>query len=237
MPATANPAAVLRRRCADMATALRVAADPARAAGMQAYMKSAMPFAGAPAPAMRRTSHALFKQWWPLDETQWRNTILALWQTAAFREQRYAAIELLSWGRAKAHRQASALPLVEQLVVEGAWWDYIDAMAPVVGDILRASPSTVTTLRRWSRHENVWLRRIAILCQLDFKHDTNVPLLFELMAPSLDSREFFLRKAIGWALRQLARTQPDVVLRYVREHESQLSPLSRREALKHLAGR
>src|SRR5688572_20929768 len=89
-------------------------------------------------------------------------------------------------------------------------------------------------MRRWSRDDDVWKRRTSILCQVTFKKDTDLELLYDCMRPSLTSREFFLRKAIGWALRQYAWTDPREVRRYVAEHADRLSGLSRREALKNI---
>jgi 3-methyladenine DNA glycosylase AlkD len=89
----------------------------------------------------------------------------------------------------------------------------------------------------WSRSDDLWKRRSAILCQLTFKKDTDLDLLYAVIEPALDSREFFLRKAIGWALRQYAWTDPKEVRRYVRDHEKELSPLSKREALKNIGSR
>lgn len=89
-------------------------------------------------------------------------------------------------------------------------------------------------MRAWSRSENMWKRRTAILCQLSFKKETDLKLLYSSIEPSLDSKEFFLRKAIGWALRQYAWTNPAEVRRYVRANAGRLSPLSKREALKNI---
>jgi len=86
----------------------------------------------------------------------------------------------------------------------------------------------------WSRSENMWKRRTSILCQLGFKQDTDLRLLYTCIKPSLDSKEFFLRKAIGWALRQYAWTDPAEIRRYARANEAQLSRLSKREALKNI---
>jgi 3-methyladenine DNA glycosylase AlkD len=86
----------------------------------------------------------------------------------------------------------------------------------------------------WSQCDDLWKRRTAIICQLSFKKDTDLALLYACIQPALDSSEFFLRKAIGWALRQYAWTDPEEVIRYVREHEHRLSGLSRREALKNV---
>jgi 3-methyladenine DNA glycosylase AlkD len=87
---------------------------------------------------------------------------------------------------------------------------------------------------RWSRDKDIWKRRSSIICQLGFKQDTDLDLLYACIEPSLDSDEFFLRKAIGWALRQYAWTDPDEVIRYVNAHEGSLSGLSKREALKNV---
>ena len=89
-------------------------------------------------------------------------------------------------------------------------------------------------MRAWSADSNLWKRRVSIICQLSFKRDTDLELLYANIEPNLGDREFFIRKAIGWALRQYAHTDPHEVTRYVRAHEAQLSGLSRREALKNL---
>ena len=122
------------------------------------------------------------------------------------------------------------------MIVTGAWWDYVDAIAAhQVGTVLRRHPGeTKRLLRRWSRDPDLWRRRTAILAQLSFKADTDLRLLYDCIAPNLSDREFFIRKAIGWALRQYGWTNPEEVRRYVTEHEAELSPLSRREALKNL---
>ena len=126
--------------------------------------------------------------------------------------------------------------MYEEMIVSGAWWDYVDVLAAHrLGGLLRKEPQAVAqVMRAWSRSDDLWKRRSAILCQLQLKKDTDPALLADCLAPALPSREFFLRKAVGWALRQYARTAPQWVLDYVREHRAELSPLSQREALKHL---
>ena len=94
-----------------------------------------------------------------------------------------------------------------------------------------------TRMLRWSRARDMWKRRSAIVCQLGFEEDTDLDLLYACIEPPLDSDEFFLRKAIGWALRQYAWTDPDEIVRYVREHEDRLAGLSRRDALKNVGKR
>ena len=122
------------------------------------------------------------------------------------------------------------------MIVSGAWWDYVDAIATrQLGELLRKYPTRMAAiLRKWAIDDDIWLRRSAILAQLNFKADTDLALLYDCIRPSLGRSEFFLRKAIGWALRQYARTNPDEVLRYVRDHRAELSPLSIREALKRI---
>ena len=145
-------------------------------------------------------------------------------------------MELTGIRQAEAYQDMSALPLYEEMIVTGAWWDYVDALAKArVGGLLRRHPAPMRRkMLAWSRCDDLWKRRSAILCQLAFKEDTDLDLLYACIAPALDSREFFLRKAIGWALRQYAWTNPREVRRYVRAQGERLSPLSRREALKNI---
>jgi 3-methyladenine DNA glycosylase AlkD len=130
-----------------------------------------------------------------------------------------------------------ALPMYEEMITTGAWWDYVDAIASHrLGPLLRRFPREMRReMLAWSRGDDLWKRRSAILCQLTFKKDTDLDLLYACIEPSLDSKEFFLRKAIGWALRQYAWTDPAEVKRYVRAHAAALSGLSRREALKNVS--
>lgn len=215
--------------------ALRAVADPERAPAMQAYMKSEMPYLGVSADAMRRVAKEVFAAH-PLGSAeQWRADVLAIWRGARFREERYVAVELTGDRRARAWQTLDALPMYEELIVSGAWWDYVDLVAAQrIGGILKRENGMKKVLRRWAKDEDMWKRRTAILAQLTFKKETDVELLYDCIAPSIGSKEFFLRKAIGWALRQYARTDPDEVRRYVRDHEDELSGLTKREALKHL---
>lgn len=216
---------------------LRRAADPAKAEPMRAYMKSALPYHGVPTPLRRRIERELFAELAFSDAADWKKTVLALWRGAKFREERYAAVELAGHEAARAFQTPDAMDLYETLIVEGAWWDYVDDLAAHdVGGILRSHPGVMKPLlRRWARDENMWKRRAAIISQLSFKKDTDLRLLEDCIEPSLDSREFFLQKAIGWALRQYAWTDPAWVKRCVARLGDRLKPLSRREALKNIA--
>ena len=217
--------------------ALRAVADPAKAPVMQAYMKSSMPYLGIQAVPFRKATKAVLAAH-PLDSFEdWRDTALALWRAAHYREERYAVIELVGYRGYAKFRILDALPLYEEMISTGAWWDYVDAIAGHrLGELLRRYPKELRLiLREWAVCDDLWKRRSAILAQLKFKGDTDLKLLYDCMRPSLERPEFFLRKAIGWALRQLAWTDPKEVKRFVRAHEKQLSPLSKREALKNIS--
>jgi 3-methyladenine DNA glycosylase AlkD len=216
--------------------ALRAAADPRKAPAMQAYMKSDMPYHGVPMPLLRPVCRSTFASLQFASALEWQKLVLDLWRRARFREERYAAMIVAGDPRARPFQTPAAMQLYEELIVSGAWWDYVDDIAAHrVGTILRDHPAAMRRkMLSWSRADNLWKRRTAIICQLGFKQDTDLQLLYACIEPSLDSREFFLRKAIGWALREHAWTDPDEVKGYVRRNRERLSALSRREALKNL---
>ncbi len=224
---------------AALRTAFQAAADPERALGQQAYMKSEMPYYGIPAADMRRLAKAAFSAHPLPDRESWLATTLALWRGAEFREERYAAIELIGHKPYRPYFTVGLLDVLDELIVSGAWWDFIDPIAiNYIGALLADHRAEIQPrLLDWARDENVWRRRSAILAQLKFKDRTDWPLQQRFMAPSLRDREFFLRKAIGWALREYSKSEPHRVLAYVREHAATLSGLSKREGLKVLLKR
>jgi len=215
---------------------LAAAGTPERAAGAQAYMKSAMPFHGVGAVPLRAICKRAFAAHPVTNAAAWRKDVLAIWRGAKFREERYAAIELTGDRRALAFQVMASLPMYEEMIVTGAWWDLVDALATKrLGEILRNERGPMRkAMRAWSRGEDLWKRRSAILCQITFKKDTDLDLLFELIEPSRSSKEFFLRKAIGWALRSYAWTDPKPVVAYIEANRARLAPLSIREALKNV---
>jgi 3-methyladenine DNA glycosylase AlkD len=218
-----------------MRGALAAAADPERAPGMQAYMKSEMPYRGISAPDMRAIAKGVIADHPLVSCGEWRAAVLELWRGARFREERYAAIELLAHRRHKECRTPDVLPLYEEMITTGAWWDYVDEISHHVGNLLRSHPDEIgPVMRAWSTDKDLWKRRVSIICQISFKKDTNLELLYGNIEPNLSERNFFIRKAIGWALRAYAWTDPDEVSRYVAANELRLSGLSRREALKNI---
>lgn len=217
--------------------ALLALAEPARAPAMQAYMKSDMPFLGVSAARVKAACRGAFAAYPFEGALAWRSDVLFLWRTARHREERYAALWLSGQRKAQPFQDLDALPMYEELIVTGAWWDYVDELAEHrIGPLLAAYPGPMRkAMRAWSRSDNLWKRRSSIICQMFFREATDLNLLFSCIEPSLSSPEFFLRKAIGWALRQVGKHDPQAVRQYVKEHRAQLSGLSQREALKHLS--
>lgn len=208
---------------------LRSAADSERAPAQQAYMKSEMPFLGVSVPVARGIAKGASKG--VADAGRLRNAALTLWDEAEYREERYAAMALLVTRPVDA--DFAAIPLIEHMVRTGQWWDYTDELAHRLATLHDTEPAqTAELVRRWSRDEDFWIRRIAILSQLGRGTKVNRGLLAEVIEPNLADEEFFIRKAIGWALREYARVEPAWVQHFADTHE--LRPLSRREALKHL---
>ena len=204
---------------------------------MRAYMKSSLPYHGVPTPLLEKTCKPLFGDLDLQNADVWRDHVLELWRGAKYREEHYAAILLSGDRRAAAFQTLEMMPMYEEIIVNGAWWDYVDVVASRrVGPILARYPAPMKKMMRtWSKCDDLWKRRTSILCQLGFKKETDLDLLYACIEPSIDSPEFFLRKAIGWALRQYAWTDPGEVKRYVRRNEARLSGLTKREALKNIS--
>ena len=220
-------------------TALAAAGNRGRAAQQQAYMKSVLPFHGVGLPAVRALVRELVAAH-PVDDEDWRATALDLWDGATHREERYAAIALLRHRRHAGRHEPDLLPVLRHLVTTGAWWDLVDEVAGhLVGGVLAAHRAAATpVVRSWAVDDDRWLRRTAVLAQLRHGEDTDTVLLADALDANLEGTlhgsDFFLRKAVGWALRQHARVDPDWVRSYVDTRADRLSGLSRREALKHL---
>jgi 3-methyladenine DNA glycosylase AlkD len=210
---------------------LRAAADPERAAGQQAYMKSVLPFLGVTVPAARQIARSAGKILTGAPDV--REVAGILWDEAVYREERYAAMALL--GLRVVRGDLGNVALIEHMVRTGQWWDVTDELAHRLADLHDVHPEATAALAlTWCHDADLWIRRIAILSQLGRRDRLSSAVLAATIEPNLADREFFIRKAIGWALREYARVAPDWVRAFVDTHE--LSPLSRREALKQLSG-
>lgn len=230
--------AVLRR-------GLERLADPARARAVQSYLKTDERCYGVGTDDRRAVVRELWDEHAPRNGRVLRAQVAGLWDGARSRDERWAAGDWceLALKRDRAARREGpplldldALALFERLIVEGAWWDLVDGIAThQVGFLLERHPAAMSRrMRAWSRCNDLWKRRTSIICQVARKDGFDAALLADCIEPSLSSKEFFLRKAIGWALRQRARVDPGWVRAYVRAKGEALSGLSRREALRHL---
>lgn len=200
---------------------------------MQAYMKTDLPFYGVPKPFRTPIARELKKRFPPSSAKEYRSNVSDLWELP-HREEKYLAI-----GYAESFREFICLDqidLYQRLVTEGAWWDFVDEIAShLVGRIVLTDRELIRpVLEAWIEHPDMWLRRTAILSQLGQKEKTDWLMLADFSLRRAHEKEFFIRKAIGWALREYARVEPDLVRDFANEHREQLSGLSYREATKHL---
>lgn len=208
--------------------------NPALATSMAAYMKGNFSFLGVPKP----TRAELQRRHWP-NRPKKSAAIAAiheLWNTP-FREAQYLALDLLK-AESKYWTPEEALPALETWITTHSWWDSVDALAVHgVGVLLKRRPEAVwPVVQAWIYSENLWLNRTAMIAQLGFRTETHTEWLDEALSAHTASKEFFHRKAIGWALRDYGKTNPKWVRQWVDSHP-ELSGLSRREALRLLESR
>jgi 3-methyladenine DNA glycosylase AlkD len=206
-------------------------ADPTQAPAMKKYMRDQFEYLGIKSPLMKElmkdfiTTNGLP----PVKEL---DVILRELWSLPQREFQYATVGFL--GRREKELPSSFIKTIEYLIVTKSWWDTVDTISGgTLGVHFHRYPDVrEKSLAKWRKSDNFWLRRACILFQLNYKQETDFPLLCEIISENLDSREFFINKAIGWALRQYARTDPKAVKKFVKA--TPLHPLSRREAMKHL---
>lgn len=226
---------------------------------MAAYMKTTQPFYGVmntPRCELTREACARFT---PTDAAAWRAGVTALFEAGkggkepnenpipprsgskmrppvwrGERELFYAACDFA--GRGKQHHTAAALPLFKAMIVQSGWWDTVDWIAgKMVGRAFDTDPAKVAAaMERWIDDKDLWVRRSAVICQLHRKQKTDTDMLGRFCLARAHETDFFMRKAIGWSLRQHAHTDPAWVRRFLKANGRKLSPLSLREASKHL---
>jgi 3-methyladenine DNA glycosylase AlkD len=212
---------------------LEAAGDPDRARAAQAYMKSDMPSLGVPVPEVRKIVRAAAKASPFTSGAELRDTVLRLWREAGAREERYAAIDLTAARLVATDLQM--VPVYEEFIRSGAWWDLVDGVSPRIRDLLLAHPDAMAELMlHWAADGDMWVRRAAITSQVGAKARTNRALLAAVILPNLADGEFFIRKAIGWALREYSKSDPRWVAGFAAEYKERLSPLSYREAVRRL---
>lgn len=209
----------------DVAIALASEADAERAPGMRAYMRDQFDFMGVATPLRRGACRALLK---PLRGTDLLAHARALWELPQ-REYQYVALDLLAMHWKELNTED--IPALLELVQDKSWWDTVDALAGIIGDVLRHRHDYMDACLG---HHNFWMRRIALLHQLGWRAKTDEQRLFDYSLKLAHEKEFFIQKAIGWALRDYARHAPDAVRLFTHKQKERLAPLSFREANKHL---
>ncbi len=208
--------------------------DPQRALAMAAYMRGQFAFLGIPSPLRRRLQREALTGIGQPGEAALAEIGRALWARPE-REYQYAAADILA--QHVGHCGPQFIQTTRQLITTRSWWDTVDALAVhVAGPLVAAHPELTLEMDRWLESEDFWLARAAILHQLTFKHATDAERLFRYCLYRGSDSEFFLRKAIGWALREYSKTDATAVRSFVATYADQLSPLSKREALLWLNG-
>jgi 3-methyladenine DNA glycosylase AlkD len=208
------------------------ARDPARARAQAAYMREQFAFLGLAAPVHRALSRTVVAGLPKPAEADLRAVAVGCWRLDE-REYQYFGCD---WLRAHVTVPGPAfLATLRTLLTTKPWWDTVDPLATrVVGGLVQRHPELVPEMDAWSADPDRWLVRTALLHQLHYGPRTDTTRLFGYCSRQAGHPDFFVRKAIGWALRQYARTDPDAVRGYVERERARLSPLSVREATRHL---
>lgn len=227
------PSSVLADTVLERLTATyAAAADPDRAVSMRAYMKDVAPFLGLATPVRRALSRTVLEGTPRPGEADCTAIALRCWQLPE-REYQYFAVDYL---RRHVKRCTSGfLPVARYLVSTVPWWDTVDALAAhVVGGLVAADPRLKSDMDAWIVDEDLWVARTALLHQLRHKERTDTERLFAYCLRQSGHPDFFIRKAIGWCLREYAKTDPDAVRGFLVREKGRFAPLSVREALKNI---
>lgn len=223
---TPETAEFARRLFAD----LRAAADGERAAQMAAYMRDQFRYLGVQTPARRKISRPFLNAAKKERLLDW-DFVDACWQ-AEEREFQYVAADYLR--KMRRLLTVADLPRIRGLAVTKPWWDTVDSLDATVGSVVAQSAEGRELILKWARDESMWVRRLAIDHQLQRKESTDVELLSSIIEANLGSGEFFIDKAVGWALRDYSKTDPEWVRAFIAEHRQGMAALAIREASKYL---
>ena len=201
------------------------------AESMEKYMRDKFNFLGIRGP--KRTE--LFKKYFPTarktKEIDW-NFIETCWNKEE-REFQYAVVYYLK--AMQKFLKKGDISKLKYLVVTKSWWDTVDLLSKIIGDVVNRNKELKTLMLEWSKKENnIWLRRVAILHQLSFKENVDKLLLETILEDNLSDGEFFINKAIGWALRDYSKVNPEWVRKFIEENITDMANLSLREAMKYL---
>lgn len=215
---------------ADLLMELDAAKNPEKATPMEAYMRHQFPFLGVAGPER----NALYKKYFPSAKKtkviDW-DFVDTCWEKEP-REYQYVAANYLK--AMQSYLTKDDFPKLERLVVTKSWWDTVDILDRVVGSLAYDKSELGEIILQWSLSDNIWLRRVAIDHQLLRKEKTDVQLMEKILLNNLDQTEFFINKAIGWALRDYSKTNPDWVASFIEKNKERMAELSIKEASKYL---
>jgi 3-methyladenine DNA glycosylase AlkD len=198
---------------------------------MEKYMKDHFPFLGIKSPLRKELEKQFFKETEILKVPFNSDFVTGLWEKDE-REYHYTAITYI--GKFIKKLPKDMISYLQRLITTKSWWDSVDSIAPLVGELARKYPEIIEeTIDGWAVDDNFWLRRSAILFQLKYKQQTNADLLYDYIGKNADSKEFFIQKAIGWALREYSKTNPVSVKAFIEGNK--LAPLSVREGSKYVS--
>jgi 3-methyladenine DNA glycosylase AlkD len=205
--------------------------NPEIAQQMEAYMRNQFRFLGIKAPLRKELLKPFLAKANRPPLTELNDVIKHLWKK---RQREYQVIAMEIANRYKNEMDAGYFSLLEYMITNKSWWDTVDYIASnLVGNlVIRLPEQGEKQINKWRYSGNLWLLRTCIIFQLKYKDKVDEALLFSLIEENINHPDFFIRKAIGWALRQYAKSKPDKVIAFVDSHD--LSGLSKREALKNL---
>ncbi|WP_247943651.1 DNA alkylation repair protein [Streptococcus oralis] len=215
---------------ADLLMELDATKNPEKAGPMEAYMRHQFSFLGVAGPER----NALYKKYFPSAKKtkiiDW-DFVDTCWEKEP-REYQYVAANYLK--TMQSYLTEDDLPKLMRLVVTKSWWDTVDILDRVVGSLVYDKPELGEIILQWSLSDNIWLRRVAIDHQLLRKEKTDVQLMEKVLLNNLDQTEFFINKAIGWALRDYSKTNPEWVASFIEKNKERMAELSIKEASKYL---
>ena len=223
----------IQNYCELLASKLKEAAIEEKRPQMEAYMKHIAPFFGVPSP-QRKEILKIFLSEHPLQNQETADQVVRYLFDMPQRELHYCAMDILSKSL-KLFNPQQALALTKHCITTHSWWDTVDLLASnILGKILQKNPELIIEVNTtWMESGNMWLQRSCLLFQLKYKKATDTQLLQQNIEYLMFEKEFFIRKAIGWVLREYAKTHPKWVLNFVKTHD-ELSTLSKKEALKYI---
>ncbi|MCX7985531.1 MAG: DNA alkylation repair protein [Bacteroidales bacterium] len=205
-------------------------ANPENALKMSAYMRNLFPFLGIKHPQLVNLSKPYLKQAAKEKDVDW-DFVTACWNKP-YREAQYVAMSYLVKVAKKIN--ADNMYKLKELIMNKSWWDTVDMLSKIVGIVVKQYPELIREMLAWSSSTNIWLRRTAILFQLSYRKSTDTILLEKIIGNNWGSGEFFIDKAIGWALREYSKTDKQWVKTFIEKNKAQMSRLSIREASKYV---